>query len=376
MSKSFPLISIKNNSLRCASGDGDPTLHWQEKILPHAIDPENIETKKNNLPKEALWDQDFSLSTLKIFLHQMSFIRYFEECAFQSYLSGEISGFCHLCIGQEAVPVASAFAMTDDDTMITAYRAHGHALAKGMAAQEAIGELMGRRVGCSKGKGGSMHMFDKKNKFYGGHGIVGAQISLGTGLAFSHKYLNDGGVCLIFLGDGASNQGQFFESMNMASLWNLPALYIIENNGYAMGTSVKRACAGNALHSRGEPFGISGHLIKGNDVIKTYRAIKELLEQVRSSHRPALLEIDTYRFKGHSMSDPAKYRLRQEVEEARQFLDPIIGLRTYLMEEHCVTKEELQNIEKEARQNVDEAFALAKSSFEPDPKELWQDIFL
>ncbi len=316
-----------------------------------------------------------SVEILLSFLEQMILIRRIEERIAQIYTLGKIGGFCHLCIGQEAVPVASAYAMKSSDTMITAYRSHGHALVKGVSPRTLVAELMGKYPGSSKGKGGSMHIFCTDQNFYGGHGIVGAQTSLGTGIAFAHKYLDDKGVCLTFLGDGASNQGQFFESMNMASLWNLPVLYIIENNGYGMGTSVQRACAGTRLSSRGEPFGIPGHTFYGDDVIHLYQQLSAAIEYVRDQQRPLLLEIDTYRFKGHSMSDPGKYRTRNQLEEARNSRDPIDNLTNYLKEQN-VPDSTIKACEDRALAAVEEALSFGEEAPFPPLHELYEDIYL
>jgi pyruvate dehydrogenase E1 component alpha subunit len=307
-------------------------------------------------------------------LSMMWVIRRFEEKAAQIYTSGKIAGFCHLCIGQEAIAVAASHVMGPVDTMITAYRSHGHALARGLTPFQVMAELMGKEGGCSKGKGGSMHLFHTERFFYGGHGIVGAQTSLGAGLAFAHKYTQDQGVCLTFLGDGATNQGQFFESMNMASLWNLPIVYIIENNGYSMGTSVERACSGGPLHRRGEPFGIPGTLVKGDNLLELIEVFQTLMETVRTTGRPQLLEIDTYRFKGHSMSDPGKYRTRQELDQARHSRDPITLLSQYIHESHGVSVADLDELDKNAQNLVEEAFALADAAPEPSKSSLWEDI--
>lgn len=316
------------------------------------------------------------LDVLKGFLDMMWVIRRFEEKSAQVYTLGKIGGFCHLAIGQEAIPVGASHAMASSDTMITAYRSHGHALARGLTAREAMAELMGKYPGCSKGKGGSMHMFVKERQFYGGHGIVGAQTSLGTGMAFSHKYLKDGGVCLTFLGDGASNQGQFFESMNMAALWQLPVLYIIENNGYGMGTSVSRACAGEALFTRGEPFGIPGYGLSGDNVIEVYQVISGALEHIRKTHHPILLELNTYRFKGHSMSDPGKYRTRQDLDEARQSRDPLDRLSAYLIQEHGLSSDDIKASEQHASKIVQDAVEFSDQAPEPPQGELFKDIYL
>ncbi len=320
--------------------------------------------------------RDLDTKTLMDALALMWRIRRFEEKAAQIYTSGMIGGFCHLCIGQEAIAVGASLAMEPTDTMITGYRAHGHALARGLSCVQVLGELMGKDVGCSKGKGGSMHMFNKEQGFYGGHGIVGAQTALGTGLAFAHAYREDRGVCLSFLGDGASNQGQFFESMNMAALWHLPIIYIIENNQYGMGTSVQRACAGGNLYRRGEPFGISGLQIKGDDLTEVYAVLKTLITYVRTHKRPFVLEIDTYRFKGHSMSDPGKYRTRQELDAARHSRDPLDRLAAILRDVHQVPAEAIELLSKQADQEVAQAFDICQEACEPSLQTIDQDVML
>jgi pyruvate dehydrogenase E1 component alpha subunit len=316
---------------------------------------------------------NLSIQDMKNMLAQMWIIRRFEEKCGEIYTAGKIAGFCHLCIGQEAISVGASHAMGPKDTMITAYRSHGHALARGLTPFQVMAELMGKEGGSSKGKGGSMHLFHTERLFYGGHGIVGAQTALGTGLAFAHQYSNDGGVCMTFLGDGASNQGQFFESMNMASLWNLPVLYIIENNGYSMGTAVSRACSGGPLHQRGMPFGIPGSLVKGDDVLHLYDVFTTMLETIRTTSRPMLLEIDTYRFKGHSMSDPGKYRTRKELDEARSSRDPLLVLSNYL-KERGESDEDLAQFDHQAKDIAEHAFAMADAAPEPSTTSLWEDI--
>ncbi len=325
-------------------------------------------------PNQDVLGLNLGLDRLMDMLSMMWIIRRFEEKSAQIYTAGKIAGFCHLCIGQEAIAVAASHAMGPVDTMITAYRSHGQALARGLTPFQVMAELMGKEGGSSKGKGGSMHLFHPERFFYGGHGIVGAQTSLGTGLAFAHKYTQDNGVCLTFLGDGAANQGQFFESMNMASLWNLPVIYIIENNGYSMGTSVERACSGGPLHRRGEPFGIPGTLVKGDNLLELIHVFQTLMETVRTTNRPQLLEIDTYRFKGHSMSDPGKYRTRQELDQARHSRDPITLLIHHLKEHNGATDDDLDALEKNAQIVVEQAFALADAAPEPSESSLWEDI--
>lgn len=304
----------------------------------------------------------------------MVLMRRFEEKAWQLYSTGKIFGFCHLYIGQEAVMAGVNDVKRSVDSVITAYRAHGAALLSGMTPQEVMAELTGRSGGCSKGKGGSMHMFSPANRFYGGHGIVGAQVSLGTGLAFAHKYNEDGGVCLAFFGDGAANQGQVYESMNMAALWHLPVVYIIENNQYAMGTSVARAAAGGNLYQRGESMGIPGKRVDGMDVLAVREAVSAALEYARNSG-PVLLEMMTYRYRGHSMSDPATYRTRDEVDSMKKN-DPIKTIEAYMCEKYDVTRDELKKIADELQREVELAAEFALNCPEPDSKELLTDVVL
>lgn len=309
------------------------------------------------------------------FYKQMLLIRRFEEKAGQLYGLGLIGGFCHLYIGQEAVAVGLQSALSDQDSVITGYRDHGHMLLCGIPPKDVMAELTGRAAGISKGKGGSMHMFSVEHKFYGGHGIVGAQVSLGTGLGFAHKYSGDGGVCLAYFGDGASNQGQVYESFNMAELWKLPVIYVIENNQYAMGTSVNRASSEDQLFRRGESFRIPGIQVDGMDVLACRGAAEEALAWVRSGKGPIILEMKTYRYRGHSMSDPAKYRSRDEVQAVRDKSDPIDHAKKEL-EAAGVTEAELKSIEQEIRRIVNEAADFAESTAEPDPSELYTDVLV
>ncbi len=309
------------------------------------------------------------------FYRDMLLIRRFEEKSGQLYGMGLIGGFCHLYIGQEAVVVGMQSAQTSADSVITAYRDHGHMLACGMDAKGVMAELTGRRGGYSKGKGGSMHMFSREKKFYGGHGIVGAQIPLGTGLAFAHKYNSDGGVAVAYMGDGASNQGQVYEAFNMASLWKLPVLYIIENNQYGMGTSVHRAAAGQ-LYKRGEGYNIPGFQVDGMDVLQVRAAAFAALNHIREGHGPLLLEMLTYRFRGHSMSDPAKYRSKDEVDNMKSERDPIETIRALLLEQKHQNEEQLKAIEKSVRDEVNASAEFGQQSPEPDPSELWTDILV
>ncbi len=310
------------------------------------------------------------------YYRDMLLIRRFEERAGQLYGMGLIGGFCHLYIGQEAVVVGMQAALKEGDQVITAYRDHGHMLAAGMTANGVMAELTGRRDGYSKGKGGSMHMFSIEKAFYGGHGIVGAQVSLGTGIAFANKYRNDGKVCLTYFGDGAANQGQVYESFNMAALWKLPVVYIIENNQYAMGTSVQRSSAETKLHKRGAAFGIPGEEVDGMDVIAVREAGKRAVDHVRSGQGPILLEMKTYRYRGHSMSDPAKYRTKEEVDEFRAKRDPIDYVKKLLIDGGHATEESLKEIDREIRAVVTESAEFAQQSPEPDPSELMTDVYI
>lgn len=306
----------------------------------------------------------------------MLLIRRFEEKAGQLYGMGLIAGFCHLYIGQEAVVVGVQSALREGDQVITGYRDHGHMLAAGMTANGVMAELTGREGGYSRGKGGSMHMFSREKQFFGGHGIVGAQVSLGTGLAFANAYREDGKVCATYFGDGAANQGQVYESFNMAKIWNLPVVYIIENNQYAMGTSVKRSSSETHLYKRGVSFNIPGEEVDGMDVNAVYEAAKKAVEHARAGKGPYILEMKTYRYRGHSMSDPAKYRTRDEVNEYREHKDPIDLARKRILDGKFATEEQLKEMEKEIKKIVQESADFAQSSPEPDPSELYTDVLI
>lgn len=326
-------------------------------------------TNKASLPNSVNKDQ------LLQFYKDMVLIRRFEEKAGQLYGMGLIGGFCHLYIGQEAVVVGMQSCIDNaKDSVITAYRDHGHMLACGMEANGVMAELTGREGGYSKGKGGSMHMFSREKNFYGGHGIVGAQVPLGTGLAFANKYKEDGGLCLAYMGDGAANQGQVYEAMNMAALWKLPVIYIIENNKYAMGTSTNRHAAGE-FHRRGEGWGIPGRKVNGMDVIAVREAGLEAVDHVRSGKGPIILEFETYRYRGHSMSDPAKYRTKEEVNEYKDEKDPITVLKDTLFE-LGIPEEDLKAIDKDVKKVVNESAEFSQQSPEPDPSELWTDVLV
>ena len=308
------------------------------------------------------------------YFEDMLLIRRFEEKSGQLYGMGLIAGFCHLYIGQEAVVVGVQAASEAADTVITAYRDHGHMLACGMDPKGVMAELTGRRGGYSRGKGGSMHMFSPERRFYGGHGIVGAQVSIGTGLAFGHRYRADGGVCFTYMGDGATNQGQVSESFNMAALWKLPIVYVIENNKYGMGTAVARSSAQTALHRRGESLGIPGEPVNGMAVLEVRDAAVHAAAHARSGKGPFVLEMNTYRYRGHSMSDPAKYRTKEEVSKVRKESDPIDLLRGLVLDRGAATEDELKDMDRRVKAVVTEAAEFAQQSPEPDPAELHTDI--
>ena len=306
-------------------------------------------------------------------------IRRFEERAGQIYGMGEIGGFCHLYVGQEAVVVGVKSALALHDSMITGYREHGHMLACGIEPERVLAELTGRAAGTSGGKGGSMHLFAPEKGFFGGHGIVGAQVSLGTGIALRHRYEGTGGVCATFFGDGAANQGQVYESFNMAALWHLPVLYIIENNRYGMGTSVQRAAAGtnkdgHRLWARGHAYGIPGEEVDGMDVLAVRKAVARVLPHCRKKG-PYILEVETYRYRGHSMSDPAKYRTKEEVQEMREQHDAIEKMRKRLIEQGWATEQQLKEMDKQTREQMKKAAEFAVQTPMPAEEELASDIY-
>jgi pyruvate dehydrogenase E1 component alpha subunit len=304
----------------------------------------------------------------------MLLIRRFEEKAGQLYGQGLIAGFCHLYIGQEAVVVGMQSAAISGDAVITTYRDHGHMLACGMDPKGVMAELTGRRHGYSKGKGGSMHMFSKEKNFYGGHGIVGACVPIGAGLAFAHKYRNKTNVSMTYYGDGAANQGQVYESFNMAALWKLPVIFIIENNQYGMGTSVARASASPDFYKRGQPFGIPGQKVDGMDVLAVRAAGEMAMAHCREGKGPFILQMETYRYRGHSMSDPAKYRTRDEVDKVREQHDPIETYGRLLMDRGIVTAEQLKTFDKDMKSLVMNAAEFAAADPELDPSELYTDV--
>ena len=312
---------------------------------------------------------------LLAFYREMLLIRRFEEKAGQLYGMGLIGGFCHLYIGQEAIVVGLEASAKEGDQRITSYRDHGHMLACGMDPNGVMAELTGREGGYSRGKGGSMHMFSKEKNFYGGNGIVGAQVPLGTGLAFANAYRENDNVSFTYFGDGAANQGQVYEAFNMASLWSLPVVYVIENNQYAMGTSLKRASSTPELYTRGQAFNIPGEAVDGMDVLAVKEAGARATEFCRAGKGPYILEMKTYRYRGHSMSDPAKYRTREEVQKVRAERDPIDHVRELLLQGKHVGEEELKKLDKEIKAVVNEAADFARESPEPELSELWTDIY-
>ena len=320
---------------------------------------------KPNVSKEELME----------FYRQMLLIRRFEEKAGQLYGMGLIGGFCHLYIGQEAVVVGLEATSKEGDQRITSYRDHGHMLACGMDAKGVMAELTGRKGGYSKGKGGSMHMFSKEKEFYGGHGIVGAQVPLGAGLAFANKYRGNDNVSFVYFGDGSANQGQVYETFNMAALWSLPAVFVIENNHYAMGTAQERSTSSPDIYTRGQAFGIPGEAVDGMDVMAVKAAGEKATAHCRAGKGPYILEVKTYRYRGHSMSDPAKYRTREEVQKVRETSDAIEHVRQLLLTGKHASEDDLKAIDKDIKSIVNESAEFAKASPEPALEELWTDIY-
>jgi len=317
---------------------------------------------------------DFSAEEELTAYENMLLIRRFEEKAGQMYGMGLIGGFCHLYIGQEAVVVGMMMAAKDGDQTITSYRDHGHMIAAGLDPKAVMAELTGRRSGLSHGKGGSMHMFSKEKHFYGGHGIVGAQVPLGTGLSFANAYRGNGNVSFTYFGDGAANQGQVYESFNMAELWKLPVIYVIENNRYAMGTSVARSSAQTDFSKRGASFNIPGEQVDGMDVRAVKAAADRATEWCRAGNGPIILEMQTYRYRGHSMSDPAKYRAKEEVQKMRDEHDPIEQVRARILRDGRASEDDLKQIDAKVRSIVADAADFASNDPEPDPSELWTDV--
>jgi pyruvate dehydrogenase E1 component alpha subunit len=328
------------------------------------------ETNDKNTSSKA----NVSIVELKKFYHDMLLIRRFEEKAAQLYGMGLIGGFCHLYIGQEAVVTGITSVQKPQDTVVTTYRDHAHMLACDMDPNGIMAELTGRIDGYSRGKGGSMHMFSLEKNFFGGHGIVGAGTSIGTGLGFAHKYKNDDGVAIAYMGDGASNQGQVAECYNMAALWDLPVLFVIENNKYGMGTDVSRSSAGQ-LYRRGEGYGIPGEQVDGMDVLAVRDAAQQALNYIRSGNGPYILEMMTYRYRGHSMSDPAKYRTKEEVSSMKDERDPILNVKSMLLEMN-VEENDLKEIDKEIKSIIKESATFAQESPEPPLEDLWTDVLV
>ncbi|MDO6727245.1 MAG: pyruvate dehydrogenase (acetyl-transferring) E1 component subunit alpha [Cognatishimia sp.] len=324
--------------------------------------------------KKAAKKPNVSGDELTEFYKEMLLIRRFEEKAGQLYGMGLIGGFCHLYIGQEAVVVGLEAAAEEGDKRVTSYRDHGHMLACGMDPNGVMAELTGREGGYSKGKGGSMHMFSKEKHFYGGHGIVAAQVPIGAGLAFADKYKGNGRVTFTYFGDGAANQGQVYETFNMAALWDLPVVFVIENNQYAMGTAQARSTSSADIYTRGEAFGIKGEVVDGMDVLAVKEAGEKAVAHCRAGKGPYILEVKTYRYRGHSMSDPAKYRTREEVQKVRSERDPIERVREMLLEGKHATEDDLKAIDKEIKAVVNESAEFSKNSPLPAESELWTDI--
>ena len=329
----------------------------------------NISPKKNISKTKNNYDMDL----LREMYTKMLLIRRFEEKAGQLYGMGQIGGFCHLYIGQEAVVVGIQSAQIEGDSIVTSYRDHGHMIACDMDPKGVMAELTGRKDGYSKGKGGSMHMFSREKGFFGGHGIVAAQVPIGTGLAFSHKYNETNNVCITYFGDGAANQGQVYEAYNIASLWKLPVIFVIENNKYGMGTAVNRSSAGENLSDRGKAYGIKSEIVDGMDVIAVRDSAIRAMEYCRSGKGPYILEMKTYRYRGHSMSDPAKYRTRDEVDKIRKNSDPIENIKE-LLAKNGLNEDEIKNIDSEIKVTIADAAKFALESPEPSVEELFTDI--
>ncbi len=343
-----------------------------------AAKSKNTQSKKQASSKGVSTKSNVSteptVEDLKKYYRDMLLIRRFEEKAGQLYGMGLIGGFCHLYIGQEAVVTGITSVNEPQDTVVTAYRDHAHMLACGMEPRGIMAELTGREGGYSRGKGGSMHMFSKAEGFFGGHGIVGASTAIGTGLGFAHKYKGDNGVAVAYMGDGASNQGQVAECYNMAALWDLPVLFVIENNQYGMGTSVKRSSAGT-LYRRGEGYGIPGEQVDGMDIFAVQAAARQALDYIRTGNGPYILEVMTYRYRGHSMSDPAKYRTKEEVDGMKQDRDPITMIKD-MLQARGVAEADIKEIDKEIKEIVNDAASFAQESPEPAAEELWTDVLV
>ena len=336
--------------------------------------PKKQKKSSNEKKKGSNLSPEPSVEELKKFYYDMLLIRRFEEKAGQLYGMGLIGGFCHLYIGQEAVVTGITSVQESQDTVVTSYRDHAHMLACDMDPKGIMAELTGRKDGYSRGKGGSMHMFSLEKNFFGGHGIVGASTSIGTGLGFAHKYKEDNGVAVAYMGDGASNQGQVAECYNMAALWDLPVLFVIENNQYGMGTSVSRSSAGQ-LYRRGEGYGIPGEQIDGMNILEVQAAARQALDYIRTGNGPYILEVMTYRYRGHSMSDPAKYRTKEEVSSMKQDRDPITNVKD-MLQNKGVDEAEIKKIDKEIKSIVNEAATFAQENPEPPEHDLWTDVLV
>lgn len=365
-------------------------LHHDTILEPSAKDSAKKKEDPNGEEKEEAQSnqesaEDFSNSSANLSLsaedkvdlyEKMVRIRRFEERSLRSYQQGHIGGFLHLYIGQEAVAVGSVSMLGEDDHVITAYRDHGHALAVGMDFDECMAELYGKKTGCSKGKGGSMHFFAPDKNYWGGHGIVGGQTPLGLGIAFALKYNKKKGSCLCFMGDGATNQGPFYESLNLASLWNLPVVYIIENNGYSMGTAESRHSAGDPLARRGDAFDIDWSVSNGHDIYEVRQTISDALTSAHENCRPSVLEIVTYRYRGHSVADPDQtYRSKEEIEEYKSNKDPLNLFREKLIKEGNITEDQIKTIDNRAKGDAEASAEFADASPYPDPSELMDDIY-
>jgi pyruvate dehydrogenase E1 component alpha subunit len=360
----------------------DATLEESDVKNKHDTDTNTSTPKHDTSSKpevnfaESECNLTLSTSSKIDLLTQMIRIRRFEERSLRAYQQGHIGGFLHLYIGQEAVAVGSVSAMGQDDHIITAYRDHGHALAVGMDMDECMAELFGKKTGCSKGKGGSMHFFAPDKNFWGGHGIVGGQTPLGLGMAFALKQGGKKGACLCYMGDGATNQGPFYESLNLASLWNLPVIYIIENNGYSMGTAESRHSAGEPLARRGEAFDIDWSVTEGHNIYEVRDTITNALEQAHKDCRPSVLEINTYRYRGHSVADPDQtYRSKEEIEEYKKNKDPISIFKDQLIQEGVISDEQITDIDIKAKDEAEASAEFALASPYPDPSELMDHIY-
>lgn len=361
----------------------DTMLEGSENKKGQDAEVESMPQNSHENPGESKTDystfpvnKELSIEAKIDLFRQMVRIRRFEERSLRAYQQGHIGGFLHLYIGQEAVAVGSVSCLSDDDHIITAYRDHGHALAVGMGMDECMAELFGKRTGCSKGKGGSMHFFAPDKNFWGGHGIVGGQTPLGLGMAYSIKYQGKKGSCLCFMGDGATNQGPFYESLNLAALWELPVIYVIENNGYSMGTSESRHSAGEPLARRADAFDIDWSVIHGHDIYEVRKSISDALQKAHDACKPTVLEIITYRYRGHSVADPDQtYRSKEEIEEYKKNKDPINLFKSTLIDEGVFNEENALEIDRQAKDEADASVNFSLASPFPDPKELMDDVY-